>query len=343
MSRGAHGTRGAALPAALVVVAVAGAVSAAVATLARTEVVLARNREAAAHALAAADGCLAAVTAALPAGWEFNAAIAGPDGVAGTADDGVRAAPAGCTARLRPAPGGAQPARALLDVEAAAAGGRRAVEAVVARSPAPGVSALVWLAAAGALRDAHRTLALDAADATRADAAVLAPLAAPDDPAVLDAWLAAQSGRVVVSPAGAAPVRAAAPPLAELAVRLRDAGAAPSGTLVPAGVAPLALTLVAGDLNLPATARGRGVLFVDGLLDIGGTFEFSGVVVASGGIHVSAGARFDVAGSVWLGAGATLEVDGDARVAAHADALDAADGLLQLPRPARIAGLRDPP
>jgi hypothetical protein len=343
MSRTPRTARGAALPAALVLVAVAGAVSAAVATLARTEVVLARNREAAAHALAAADGCVAAVTADLPVGWEFDGLVAGPDGVAGTADDGVRPAPADCTARLSPAPGGTLPSRALLDVAATAAGGRRRIEAVVTRAAPPGVPALLWLADAATLGDLDGTLALDGGDAGRPGAPALAPLAAPGDPAGLDAWLAAQAGRVTVAPGGPAPLGVSAPPLAELAVRLRDAGAAPGGTLVPAGTPPLVLTLVAGDLVTGASALGSGLLFVDGRLDIGGSFAFNGVVVATRGIRVAGGARLGVAGGIWLGAGATLVVEGEARVSARADAVDAADGLLRLPRRALLAGLRDPP
>jgi len=336
-------TRGGALPAALVLVAVAGAVSGAVATLARTELVLARNREAAAHALAAADGCLAIVAVDLPAGWGFEAPIAGPDGVAGTADDGMRPAPAGCAARLAPAPGAPSPPRAVLAVEAAAAGGRRSVEAVVARSAVPGVPALIWLADATSLEAPAGVLELDGGDAARPAAPVLAPLAAPGDPAVLDAWLVAQAGRVTLSASGAPPLGAPAPPLAELAMRLRAAGAMPGGMLVPAGVPPLALSLVSGDLVTGPSARGWGLLFVDGRLDIGGSFEFSGVVVATGGIRVASGARLDVAGAIWLGGGATLVVDGEARVAAHADGLEAADGLLRLPRRATLASLRDIP
>jgi hypothetical protein len=326
-----------------VLVAVAGAVSAAVATLARTEVMLARNREVAAHALAAADGCLAAIIADLPAGWEFDELIAGPDDVAGTADDGARPAPPDCTAQLSPAPGPPLPFRALLDVEATAAGGRRHVHAVATRDPLPGVPALLWLADAASLVNIDGALDLDGADGGRPGVPARAPLAAPADPALLDAWLAAQAGRVAVAPGSPPPFLVSAPPLAALAVRLRAAGAAPGGTLVPAGLPPLALTLVAGDLVTAASALGRGLLFVDGRLDIGGSFEFNGVVVATRGIRVTAGARLDVAGAIWLGAGATLVVAGDARISALADAVDTADGLLRLPRPALLAGLRDPP
>jgi len=343
VSRAGPADRGAALPAALVVVAVATAVSALLAALAQTEILLARSREAAAGALAAADGCLAAVAADLPAGWEFDALIAGADGIPGTPDDGARPAPPGCTATLAAAPSAAGPPRAFLRVQAVAGTGRRVVEAVVTRAGSPGVPALIWLTQPGSLQEPRGTLALVGTDAGRPAAAALSPLAGPDDPAGLDAWLVAHEGRVVVSPPGAASVTVPPPPVADLAARLSAAGAVPGGTLVPAGTPPLALTLVAGDLLVAGTARGRGLLFVEGLLDITGTFEFSGVVVVSTGIRIAAGGRLDVGGGVWLGSGATLAVDGEARVAASADALEAAEGLLPLPRRARLASQHDPP
>ena len=124
-------------------------------------------------------------------------------------------------------------------------------------------------------------------------------------------------------------------------MRVRAAGAVPGGTLVSAGTPPLALTLISGDLAIDSAASGRGLLFVNGLLDIAGTFEFSGVVVASAGIRVASGARLEIAGAVWLGNGATLTIDGDAQVAADGAALDDADGLLGLPRRAVVSGMRD--
>ncbi len=343
MIRTSRDARGAALPAALVVVAVAAAVSAALGALAQSELLLARGREASARALAAADACAADVVADLPAGWDFDTLIAGADGVAGTPDDGERTAPSGCAAVLRAAPGPLQPPRAMLDVEAVAGSGRRVVEAVVARAAGPGTPALIWAADPASLRDPGGTLALDGADAARPAAGALPPLAAPGDPVTLDGWIATHGAKVTVTPPGAASLSAPPPPVAELATRMRAAGAAATGTLVPAGSPPLALTLVTGDLAIATTALGRGLLLVDGLLDITGTFAFNGVVVASAGIRIAAGARLDVAGSIWLGSGASLVVDGDARVAARADALDAAETLLRLPRRAILAGQRDPP
>jgi hypothetical protein len=329
--------RGSALPAALLVVAVAAVTAASLATLARTEVLLARNRVSAVRALSAADGCVANVVSALPAGWEFDALFLGPDGAAGTADDGATSTPPGCAAVFRPAP---DPSHALLDVEATAGEGRRAVDAVVGRAAEPAVPALLWLSDAATLGDVAGSLTLSGVDPVR-PGAPRSPIAAPGDPAVLDAWLAAHTGEVAVQAPAAAPLHAPVPPLAELATRARAAGALPGGTLVPAGIPPLALTFIAGDLAIDSAASGRGLLFVDGLLDIAGTFEFSGVVVASAGIRVASGARLDVAGAVWLGSGATLTVDGDAHLAADGTALDDADGLLRLPRRAVVSGMRD--
>ena len=122
------------MPAALVVVAVAAAVSAALGALAQSELLLARGREASGAALAAADACAADVVADLPAGWDFDTLIAGADGWPErptTANAPHRPAARRCSA----APGPLQPPRAMLDVEAVAGSGRRIVEAVVAPPP----------------------------------------------------------------------------------------------------------------------------------------------------------------------------------------------------------------
>jgi len=327
--------------AALVVVAVTAAVSAALATLAHSEIVLARNRDAAAQAQSAADGCLAAVVAGLPAGWDFDQALAGPDGMPGTTDDGFVPTPAGCSATLVPAPGPSLPPRVLADVTAVAGTGRRLVRGVVGRTSSPDPPALLWLAEAGSLGPIGGTLALDGTDPGRPSAPSVAPVAAPGDPAVVDGWLAAQGTRVSTSSGTA--LHAPPPPVTQLSDRLIAAGAATAGTLLPSGVPPLARTWSPGDLVVGGTARGQGVLLIGGLLDITGTFEFNGVVVASGGIRVAAGAQLEVRGAVWLGPGATLVVDGDAAVRADGSAMEAADGLLPLPRRSRLAGLRDPP
>jgi len=333
---------GTALPAALVALAVSASFTAALADLARTEVILARYRRVAAAALAAADGCLAALVAAVPAGWDFDAVLAGPDGTTGTADDGTLVAPAGCSVTARRPPGAPTPARVVMTVAATAAGGRRRLDAVVGRARAPGVPALLWLGTPPAPGTIGGTLDLDGADAADVTAPLLAALAAPVDPAALDTWLAGEASHV--DAAGAAPpLIAASPPLGALLGRLDAAGAGGVAGLPPAGTVPGALARVAGDLVVDAPLSGAGLLFVDGTLDIRSTLDFTGLVVAAGGLRVRAGGSLTVGGALWVGgtAAPAFVVDGTLRLRQSAAALDDADRLLPLPRRAVLVGVKD--
>jgi hypothetical protein len=338
-------TRGStALPAALATLAVSAALSAAVVELARIEVVLAQQRRAAGAALAACDACAAEIVAALPVGWDFTPVLAGPDGRSGTADDGALATPAGCTGSARAAPGPAVPPRALLRLEARAGGGRRALEALVGRDPAPGVPALLWLGATPGA-NVPGTFALDGADGDGASASDWAGLAAPDDPDALDRWLAGEGARVTSSARTQPALRSPPPPLAALAERLRAAGARGAEALVPTGTPPPSLALVEGDLVVTDALSGAGLLFVAGLLDIRGALDFTGVVVAAGGLRVAGGGRFTVGGALWAGApapgGPLLDVAGSLALRQQSGAIAAADRLLALPRRPVLLGVRD--
>src|SRR5207245_868619 len=209
--------------------------TAALADLARTEVILARYRRAATAALAAADGCLARLLAAVAPGWDFDTMLAGPDGATGTADDGTLLAPAGCSAGARRPPGAATPARLLVTVDAGAAGGRRRLEAIVGRAR------------------------------------------------------------------------------------------------------------VAGDLVVDAPRSGAGLLFVEGTLDIRSALDFTGLVVAAGGLRISAGGSLAVGGALWVSGtgGPALLVDGSLRLRQSRAAMDDVDQLLPLPRRAVLLGVKD--
>jgi hypothetical protein len=324
-----------ALATALLVVLVAVLVGAAVADVARIELVVAQGRRTLARGLAAAESCLARVTATLPAGWDQASVLAGADGVAGTLDDGRLGAPAGCSALLVPGPLGAT--RPYMDVAATVPGGARRLRAVVEprRDPMP---AVVWVNASAPLGTVGGRLRLDGVDPARPDLAPLPALATPDDPAAVDAWLAASSG---VATVGATPPAAytPAPPLVAIASRLIDAGAFPVFT--PAAVVPTpGLHLVTGDHLIATPGTGAGILYVDGRLDIAADFAFNGIVAARGGVHVASGVSVQIAGGMWLGAPA-FDVDGDLTVRHDRAALDAAGALFPLPRPATIAGLVD--
>ena len=338
-------TRGStALPAALATLAVSAALGAAVAELARLEVVLAEQRRAASVALAACDACAAEVVAALPVGWDFTPLLAGPDGRTGTADDGALATPAGCTGSAGAAPGPADPPRALLRLEARAGGGRRVLEALVGRDRAPGIPALLWLGAAPGA-DVSGTVRLDGADADGASASDSAGLGAPDDPDALDRWLAGEGPRVVSSARTLPALHSPPPPLVALAARVRAAGPRGREALVPTGTPPPSLALVQGDLVVSETLSGVGLLFVDGLLDIRGALDFTGVVVAAGGVRIAGAGRLAIGGALWVGApaagGPLLDVAGSLALHQQSTAIATADRLLVLPRRPVLLGVRD--
>lgn len=330
-------TRGSAgLPAALILLAVSTALGAAVLELAHTQTVLSRARRNAAAALATADGCLAAIVARLPAGWGFDEILAAfAAGTVPVGDD--------CGADARPAP---DPARLLLAVEGTAGDGRRVVEAVVTRASSPGGDALLWWSRETAPEHVAGTLTLDGVDVDDPASPPVAAIAGPGDPTTLDAWIADQGGHVVLTVPDAAPRFAPPPPVAELDARAIAAGAAAGGTFVAAGPAPPALTRIATDLVVTGPLRGAGLLVVAGRLDIVSSFEFIGVVVAVDGVRVADGGRLAIQGELWIGpvdpADPALDVQGDLLVAASADGLALADGLLPLPRRARIGGVSDP-
>jgi hypothetical protein len=335
MSPRPDGQGGLALPMALVVLLAAGFVTATLVDLVRSELVVAQARRTAAIGLATVDACLARACAALPAGYDQAAALAGPDGTSGTADDGVLPVPAGCTAVLRAGPLGAL--RPFLDVDAAIASGGRGVRAIVGAPSAP-TPAVVWATDGATLGGVPGRLTLDGIDPARADLAPLAALGAPADPSALDAWLASAS--VAVAPGTGAPIHAAAAPLAAVAARLAALGAAPAFAPTPTPPAP-ALYAVSGDLVLGTAGVGTGLLFIERRLDIEADFAFNGLVVAAGGVRVARGVVLRVDGALWLGGDPMLDVEGDATIRLDRAALDVAGGLAPLPRPATIVGLMD--
>ena len=340
MSRSRHGRRhgaeagGATLATAIVVLLAASMLAGAVSDIARTELVIARDRRLLTRGLAAADLCLARTVAGLPAGWDQAAALAGADGVNGTADDGVLVAPSGCSATLLPGPLGAL--RPFLDVAAAVAGGRRRLRAIVGVTPDP-LPSLVWTSSATlGLVTGH--VELDGIDPARPDVLPLPAVASPDDPSLVDAWLAGMPGVTVVG-ATAAPRYAPAPPFAALRPRLLAQGAGSTFTAAPA-LPAAALHAVASDLTIASPGFGAGVLAVDGRLDIQADFSFSGIVAASGGVGVANGVTLRILGGLWVGAPA-LNVAGELIVRHDRAAVDAAEALFRLPRRAAIAGLVD--
>ncbi len=334
-----------ALPVALATVAVSLALAAAVAEVSRVEILLARARRSTAVALATTDGCLARGLTALPAGWDFTGALVGGDGVLGTPDDGALVTAPGCAGRLRAAPGPAEPPRALLAVEGQAGGGRRLVEGLVGRSSQPGVPALVWLSEPPIRGAIAGSIVFDGIDPASPSTPAWAPLAAPADPATLDAWVADESPRLYASVGTALPRFSLPPPLGVLTARVQALGPAGPEALVPTGTPPPSVALVGTDLVVPGALHGAGILVVDGTLDIRGSLHFTGVVVAVGGVRIAGGGRLAIDGTLWVGrpavTGPGIQIDGVLEVHHHAAAIAATDVLFPLPREAVLLGLRD--
>ena len=322
---------GTSLPAALAALAVSVSFTAALADLARTEVILARYRRAATAALAAADGCLARLLAAVPPGWDFDTVLAGPDGATGTADDGTLLAPAGCSAGARRPPGAATPARLLVTVDA---GAHMFAATWFWRSTLP----QRFLISNGLATMGYAVPAAVAAALARPDEPVLAPA----DPVSLDAWLAGEAPHVATHGA-APPLTAASAPLGALLGRLLAAGAGDVSGLPPAGTLPGGLARVASDLVVDAPLSGAGLLFVEGTLDIRSALDFTGLVVAAGGLRISAGGSLAVGGALWVSGtgGPALLVDGSLRLRQSRAAMDDVDQLLPLPRRAVLLGVKD--
>jgi hypothetical protein len=332
--RSEHG--GATLATAFVVLLAGSLLAAAVAEIARTELLVARDRRILARGLAAADACLARVVTDLPAGWDHETALAGADGIAGTADDGVQPAPTGCRAKLLPGPLGS--VRPFLDVEITVPGGGRRLRAIVGAVPPP-LPALVWAERANPLGFVTGRVELDGVDPARPDLPPLAAVGSPEDPGAVDAWFAATPAVSVVG-ATEAPRWAAAPPLGGiLTARLGAHGAASVFAPAPSPP-PVALHAVAGDLLVVTAGHGAGFLAVTGRLDIQADFAFSGIVAVSGGVRVASGATLRIAGGLWVGA-TGLDVAGTLVVRHDRAAADAVDALFRLPRPAAVAGLVD--
>jgi hypothetical protein len=329
-----------AVAAALAALAVAAALGAALAELSRVELRLAHERLVAAWALDAADACAAQALASLAPGWDFRPTIVGPDGRSGTTDDGRVDAPPGCTAVARAAPGALDPPRLLIAIDARAPHGHRALDLLVGRSPTPGLPGPLWLAALPGPGAITGSLELSGDDV----ATPVAGFGAPDEPAALDAWVAGEAPGLSLGPGVSPPVTSQPPPLRALGDRVLAGGPAGAEVLVESGAPLRALARVAGDLVVARALAGAGVLFIDGALDIRTSFDFTGLVVASGGVRVEGGASLTVRGALWIGAPPlepALLVRGRAVLLHDRAALADADRVLELPGRAESLGVRD--
>lgn len=318
-----------ALPFAVMLAAVLAAIAATIVSSAGVEATVTQRRRATVRGLAAVDGCLSQVVAARAAGWDFAADLVGPDGVAGTGDDGTIAAPSGCSVQATAAPAGM-----LLTVTAQLPDGARAVDAVLTRSLSPGVSTPLWATGLPALTGVDGPSTLDA-PATPAVPIVAAPVL----PTALDAWLAAHPN--VLHGATAPPRYAPAPPLDALAARAQLIGV-PAASALTTSAPPTTVAYVSGDLTVSGPLQGVGVLVISGRLSLTAPLDYRGVVVALQGVQSDPTAALHIQGALWLGTGPTPpDIRGPLTVIYDSAVLAIADALLPLPRGAQVLSLRD--
>jgi hypothetical protein len=345
---GATSERGSALVLTILLLALAGVLATALAELGRAALARARLDRDGVRAAFVAEGGLAETLAALPPGWSFTSSLrdasdappaAGDPWTYGVAFvDDADDVPAddmtdgNARVTLRIAAFGPAPVRRRLD-------------AVLGRSPDPYFPGAVTLG--GEFRSLTADFLLDGRDfdmssgcSLATDAAPRAGLSLPDG-----AGLPLFASPEQVRGRGPAPsvARAPAPPFDEVA----DADGVDTiaaGTLAPTLGDPAApqFLRIDGDATADGVTTGAGVLFVAGRLHVTGHFSYRGVVAATDGITVAAGATLEVCGGAYAAGTPALDVLGSGFVRASAAALRMAATLAPLPAPARVVAVREP-
>ena len=316
--------------------------------------VMQRTREAA-QSLATADAGLEHALSELARDPRFDRLPLGPDGRAGTADDGdfPFASPPPAAFPGAPYHYAVRVDRIDADhceVEARGFGpfgAARAVAAAVRRLPLPYIVGALASAAAMPdlqLGDAWRIEGA-ASDATHGDVPAVAGCG-DDVAAALRAALPGSAAGRLVGPGGSPSVGAATVPSAATlldAARTRDDQQALSGVI--SGALGNGLFVSRAPLRLRDVAGG-GVLLVDGPLELAGNVHFAGLIVVNGDLHVDDGAAVEILGGVLQGAaGSVLALRGSGLVRYDAPtfaALATAYPSL-LPRAAQVTGWRELP
>ena len=106
------------------------------------------------------------------------------------------------------------------------------------------------------------------------------------------------------------------------------------------------LAVVSGDLSVAGRVNGNGVLVVTGRLQVTGQLEFAGLVVALGGVVFDPASDVSIAGAFWHGAssGDALQLRGAGAIVYSSEALAQVDAAFPdlLPHPAVVRGWYEP-
>ncbi len=340
-------TRGAALVAAIALVALMLALATAALLMATSDLQLFRNLRDGIATYYRTRGAGVEAIAKLPAGYHFDSVLVGPDGAAETGDDGTlmggSTAPA-CVLRVSddnadPDPATYRDGNRRARVVAGCSGERSTrsdVEIFIGRDIEPFVPAALYLERSDV--DISAPVLLDGADHVPGDSPGAASgsgppvpeAASPDLPAPLLLPSLVTNGRGersvlyptsgIDSPTFATRALALGPPLLDA---------------LPVGELPALFTHTAADAAADAPARGTGLLLVDGDLQVDAAVDFSGVVVVGGRLRIGAGGALSVRGFLWVhgaGRGPAIEARGPLTAVYSRNAVADADRVFALPR-----------
>ena len=343
-----RGERGLALLAAVLILTLLAAITAATLWLVRSELWVAGSARAFLQArLSAEAGAWHALSRIAPGG-DFAALLAGTGGLADAADPGPLPMPGGGFVEFPGPPFGYAVTVHAIDAErvrlrstaTSVRGARRVVDATVGRAADPyAPAALVVPSGTIAIDPALVGLAPDAGgvlvDAVSPADGTQAVVAASDGDAAAAAWssLAASAAtlRGATARARARPFDVAA---FATATGLAAVQAEDLTTTRGTAEAPVALRVAPGAAPL---LQGHGVVLVAGDLVVDGPLDWRGVLYVAGELHVR-GPACHVDGVVWTNA---LRLTTGCSLRFDRAALTAADGALRLPRLPTLLALDD--
>jgi hypothetical protein len=362
--------RGAALVAALSLAMILLPLGALVVFQCRTDLLIEHNVRSEIEAFYVADAGLEHALAEIGPGLSFDPILVGPDGVAGTADDGIfpfdEGTPADFPPPLRYDVRASRSGQLLqLTSQATGAGGAsKIVAALVARAPTPfspaalytlGDPARLTLGPEFTVSGFDHRLG-DAPTAPTGSTAAVAALSSPtaDGIATLQQQLLGDTTARLVG-AGDTPslatassgldVRSFALSAATRPERVAIAGGELDTPLPLGTLAAPQLSVVAGDLTISGVASGCGVLIIEGTLHLGGTFDFTGLIIALGGLVADAQSTLRLAGAFWRDPAVDerFDLQGSGSIVYSSDGLLTADHAFPnwLPRAAIVAGWQE--
>lgn len=347
--------RGAAMVATLAATTMVLTLATAGLLLARSDLILFQNHRDGTVTYFRAHGTAVQVVEGFPAGYGFEAFLAGPDATHGTRDDGTVSIPLlmpGCRVSgdaYRGNPRGdpfadSNPRVRLIAHCSGPRGARRDVEAIVGRDRAPFVPAALYLGRPDI--EARAPIIVDGADHRPQDppgtasglAGPVAAVASPtlDEPLPLAAAVDAGGNPVSASPAPEIDVAAFASRALTLGPPL-VAELSRSALLAP-------FTHALADARLAAGGRGAGLLLVDGHLEVEAPFDFTGVLVIGGTLRIATSGRLTVRGWLWVqgeGAGPLIDAGGSLTALYSSAAVASADTIFLLPRRATLLAERE--